>query len=41
MSFAARHKLPLAILSVLNTCLGLLVVGLGAYALLTYFDLSL
>ncbi|MCU0893313.1 MAG: LysE family transporter [Rhodospirillales bacterium] len=41
MSFAARHKLPLGILSALNTCLGLLVVGLGVYGLLTYFDLSL
>ena len=41
MSFAARHKLPLAILSAFNTCLGLFVAGLGVFGLLTYFELSL
>lgn len=41
LSFAARHKLPLGILSALNTCLGLFVAGLGVFGLLTYFELSL
>lgn len=41
MSFAARHKLPLGILSVFNTCLGLFVAGLGVFGLLSHFNLSL
>ncbi|MGZ9035304.1 MAG: LysE family translocator, partial [Rhodospirillales bacterium] len=41
MSFAARHKLPLGILSAFNTCLGLFVAGLGVFGLLSYFEPSL
>ena len=38
MAFAARHKLPLGILSAINACLGLFVAGLGVFGILSYFQ---
>jgi threonine/homoserine/homoserine lactone efflux protein len=41
MAFAARHRLPLGILTVINTCLGLFVASLGVFGILSYFEPSL
>lgn len=37
-AFAARHKLPLSILTGINVVLGALVAGLGAYGVISYLD---
>lgn len=40
-SLAARHKLPLSILSAINVILGVVVVGIGVFSLISHFDLPL